>query len=108
MLCFESFLYTASPLLEALLQRLPSEASTHVPPSTSWRRRPLPLIHRVVSYLAGGHFEGAVTSRIWSVNFGRQTHTQLWCKKLGYNNSDYTIMYTYVHVHTWLYIYYVA
>ncbi len=75
MLCFESFLHTASPLLEALLQRLPSEASTHVPPSTSWRRRP--LIHRVVSCHAGGHLEGAVTSRIWSVNVGRQTHTQI-------------------------------
>ena len=75
MLCFESFLYTASPLLEALLQRLPSEASTLVPTATFRRRRP--LIHRVVSCPAGGHFEGAVTSHIWSVDVGRQTHTQI-------------------------------
>ena len=75
MLCFESLLHTPSPLLEALLQKLPSKASTLVPPTTSWRRRP--LIHRVVSCHAAGHFAGAVTSRIRSVKAGGQTHTQL-------------------------------
>ena len=75
MLFSESILDTVTPLLQALLQRIPSKVSALVPPSTSRRRRP--LIHRVVSCLAGGNITSAVTSRIRSVEGGRQTDTQL-------------------------------
>ena len=91
MLFSESILHTVGPLLQALLQRIPSKASTLVPPSTSKRRRP--LIHRVVSCLARGNFTGAVTSCIGSVYICIET-------SISTDNDALTmiIIYTYMHV----------